>query len=91
MDTIIWPTITKYHKNIFISIVNTLCNNFSDVLEDSAREDDNVEMIVKALERMNNKLFKDIFCFQRKTGNADLFYLNLLLVFLTLLQIECHC
>ena len=63
VDTIIWPTITKRHKNILFSIVDTLCNKFPDVLEDSAWEDDNVEVIVKALERMNNKLFKDIFYF----------------------------
>ena len=63
VETIIWPTITKCHKNIFFSIVDTLCNKFSDVLEDSTWEDDNVEVIVKALKRMNNKLFKDIFCF----------------------------
>ena len=62
MDHIIWSTITKCHKNILFSIVDTLYNKFPDILEDSAREDDNIEVIVKALERMN-KLFKDIFHF----------------------------
>ena len=90
MDIIIQLTITKYHKTILFSIVNTLCNKFPDILEDSAQEDNNVEVIVQALKRMNNKLFKDIFRFQRKTSKEDLFYLNLVIVFLTLLQIECH-
>ena len=63
VDTIIQSTITKCHKTILFSIVDTLCDKFPDVLENSAWEDDNVEMIVKALERMKDKLFKNIFCF----------------------------
>ena len=62
-----------------------MCNKFPDILENSAQEDDNVDVIVKSLERINNKLFKNIFYFQKKTSNADLFYLNLIIVFLILL------
>ena len=68
VDVIIQPEISEHRKSVLLSIVDDLCDAFPDVLEVASREDDCVELIFRALEAMDSRLFGKVFAFRRKAG-----------------------